>query len=75
VVLERVKPGCPCVRKHCNSANRQGTQKEATAKGDLADLYPPGDRQPRLPGAAASPVSRVHLSNTFNPGWTSASLM
>ena len=33
VVLEWVNPGCPYVRKHYNSANMQGTQKEATAKG------------------------------------------
>jgi len=33
VVLEWVNPGCPYVRKHYNSANMQGTQKEATAQG------------------------------------------
>ena len=33
VVLEWVNPGCPFVQKHYNSANMQGTQKEATAKG------------------------------------------
>ena len=33
VVLEWVNPGCPYVRKHYNSANMQGTQKEVTAKG------------------------------------------
>jgi len=33
VVLEWVNPGCPYVRKHYNSANMQGTQKETTAKG------------------------------------------
>jgi peroxiredoxin len=33
VVLEWVNPGCPYVRKHYDSANMQGTQKEATAKG------------------------------------------
>jgi peroxiredoxin len=32
VVLEWVNPGCPYVRKHYNSANMQGLQKEFTAK-------------------------------------------
>jgi peroxiredoxin len=33
VVLEWVNPGCPFVVKHYSSANMQGTQKDATAKG------------------------------------------
>jgi peroxiredoxin len=33
VVLEWVNPGCPYVQKHYNSANMQGTQKDATTKG------------------------------------------
>jgi len=33
VVLEWVNPGCPFVVKHYSSANMQGTQKAATAKG------------------------------------------
>lgn len=33
VVLEWVNPGCPYVVKHYGSANMQGTQKEAMAKG------------------------------------------
>lgn len=33
VVLEWVNPGCPFVQKHYNSANMQGTQKDAAAKG------------------------------------------
>ena len=33
VVLEWVNPGCPYVQKHYSSANMQGTQKEAAAKG------------------------------------------
>jgi peroxiredoxin len=33
VVLEWVNPGCPFVQKHYNSANMQGTQKDATGKG------------------------------------------
>ena len=33
VVLEWVNPGCPYVKKHYNSANMQGTQKEVTGKG------------------------------------------
>ena len=33
VVLEWVNPGCPFVQKHYNSANMQGTQKDAGAKG------------------------------------------
>ncbi len=33
VVLEWVNPGCPFVRKHYDSANMQGTQKEATGQG------------------------------------------
>ncbi len=33
VVLEWVNPGCPFVVKHYSSANMQGTQKEAAAKG------------------------------------------
>jgi peroxiredoxin len=32
VVLEWVNPGCPFVRKHYDSANMQGLQKEFTAK-------------------------------------------
>jgi peroxiredoxin len=33
VVLEWVNPGCPYVQKHYDSANMQGTQTEAVAKG------------------------------------------
>lgn len=33
VVLEWVNPGCPYVQKHYRSANMQGTQREAAAKG------------------------------------------
>ena len=33
MVLEWVNPGCPYVRKHYNSANMQGTQREVTGKG------------------------------------------
>ena len=33
VVLEWVNPGCPYVVKHYGSANMQGTQAEATARG------------------------------------------
>jgi hypothetical protein len=33
VVLEWVNPGCPYVQKHYSSANMQGTQKDAAAKG------------------------------------------
>ena len=33
VVLEWVNPGCPYVVKHYGSANMQGTQKDAVAKG------------------------------------------
>ena len=33
VILEWVNPGCPFVQKHYNSANMQGTQKEAASKG------------------------------------------
>jgi AhpC/TSA family len=33
VVLEWVNPGCPFVRKHYDSANMQGTQKDAVGKG------------------------------------------
>jgi len=33
VVLEWVNPGCPYVRKHYDSANMQGTQRGATARG------------------------------------------
>ncbi|MBX3635285.1 MAG: thioredoxin family protein [Rubrivivax sp.] len=33
VVLEWVNPGCPYVRRHYDSANMQGTQKDAAAKG------------------------------------------
>ena len=33
VVLEWVNPDCPFVVKHYDSANMQGTQKDATAKG------------------------------------------
>jgi hypothetical protein len=33
VVLEWLNPGCPYVKKHYNSANMQGTQKDATGKG------------------------------------------
>jgi peroxiredoxin len=52
VVLEWVNPGCPFVQKHYNSANMQGTQKDAAAKGvvwlainstatDAGDYKPP----------------------------------
>jgi peroxiredoxin len=33
VVLEWVNPGCPYVRRHYDSANMQGTQREATSRG------------------------------------------
>lgn len=33
VVLEWVNPGCPYVRRHYDSANMQGTQQDAQAKG------------------------------------------
>ena len=33
VVLEWINPGCPYVQKHYNSANMQGTQKDAVAQG------------------------------------------
>jgi peroxiredoxin len=33
VVLEWVNPGCPYVRKHYGSANMQGTQQDAVARG------------------------------------------
>ena len=33
VVLEWVNPGCPYVRKHYGSANMQGTQQDAAARG------------------------------------------
>ena len=33
VVLEWVNPGCPYVRKHYDSANMQGTQKQAADQG------------------------------------------
>lgn len=33
VVLEWVNPGCPFVMKHYSSANMQGTQQEAAARG------------------------------------------
>jgi peroxiredoxin len=33
VVLEWVNPGCPFVRKHYDSANMQGTQKQAVGSG------------------------------------------
>lgn len=33
VVLEWVNPGCPYVRKHYDSANMQGTQREAAGRG------------------------------------------
>jgi len=33
VVLEWVNPGCPYVQRHYDSANMQGTQREATSKG------------------------------------------
>lgn len=33
VVLEWVNPGCPFVQKHYGSANMQGTQADAVAKG------------------------------------------
>jgi len=33
VVLEWVNPGCPYVQRHYDSANMQGTQREATSRG------------------------------------------
>jgi len=33
VVLEWMNPGCPYVRKHYDSNNMQGTQKDATSQG------------------------------------------
>ncbi len=38
VVLEWVNPNCPFVRKHYNSANMQGTQKDALGKGNVVWL-------------------------------------
>jgi peroxiredoxin len=56
VVLEWVNPGCPYVRRHYDSANMQGTQKDAAAKGavwltinstaeDAGDYLPPAALQ------------------------------
>ena len=54
VVLEWINPDCPFVRKHYDSANMQGTQKDALAKevvwlsvystDDKGDAYLPPDK-------------------------------
>ena len=52
VVLEWVNPGCPYVQKHYGSANMQGTQKEAAAKGVVwLAVNSTAPRRQRLHGA------------------------
>ncbi|MBA4178636.1 MAG: thioredoxin family protein [Leptothrix sp. (in: Bacteria)] len=70
VVLEWVNPGCPFVVKHYSSANMQGTQKEATAKGvvwlavsstapDASDYRKPADLAQWMKGQKAAATTTL----------------
>jgi len=70
VVLEWVNPGCPFVVKHYSSANMQGTQKEATAKGvvwlavsstapDASDYRKPADLAKWMQGQKAAATATL----------------
>jgi peroxiredoxin len=70
VVLEWVNPGCPFVVKHYSSANMQGTQKEATAKGvvwlavsstapDASDYKKPADLAKWMQGQKAAATATL----------------
>jgi len=70
VVLEWVNPGCPFVMKHYSSANMQGTQKEATAKGvvwlavsstapDASDYKKPADLAKWMQGQSAAATATL----------------
>jgi len=70
VVLEWVNPGCPFVVKHYSSANMQGTQKEATAKGvvwlavsstapDASDYKKPADLAQWMHGQKAAATATL----------------
>ena len=70
VVLEWVNPGCPFVVKHYSSANMQGTQKEATAKGvvwltvsstapDASDYRKPADLASWMQGQKAAATATL----------------
>ena len=70
VVLEWVNPGCPFVVKHYSSANMQGTQKEATAKGvvwltvsstapDASDYKKPADLASWMQGQKAAATATL----------------
>ncbi len=70
VVLEWVNPGCPYVQKHYNSANMQGTQKDAAAKGvvwltvnstasDHGDYLPPAELARWMQGQKAAPTATL----------------
>ena len=70
VVLEWLNPGCPFVMKHYSSANMQGTQKEATAKGvvwlavsstapDASDYKKPADLADWMRGQKAAATATL----------------
>ena len=70
VVLEWTNPGCPFVRKHYESANMQGVQKDATARGvvwlavastapDSADYRSPGELGRWMTGKGAGATATL----------------
>lgn len=70
VVLEWVNPGCPYVRKHYDSTNMQGTQKDAVAKGavwlsvsstaaDAGDYKPPAALAEWMKSQGAAPTATL----------------
>ncbi|MBU0587761.1 MAG: thioredoxin family protein [Gammaproteobacteria bacterium] len=70
VVLEWTNPGCPFVRKHYDSANMQGLQKEFTAKGVVwlavnsteeasADYLPPRQMAQWMVDQKAAPTTTL----------------
>lgn len=70
VVLEWTNPGCPFVRKHYESANMQGLQKEFTAKGVVwlalnsteeasADYLPPRQMAQWMVDQKAAPTTTL----------------
>jgi peroxiredoxin len=70
VVLEWVNPGCPYVRKHYDSSNMQGTQKDAVAKGavwlsvnstasDAGDYQPPAQLAGWMQSQGAAPTATL----------------
>jgi len=67
VVLEWVNPGCPFVQKHYGSANMQGTQRDAVAKGVVwltINSTSPEAADYRKPAEMAAWMQQQHAAST-----------